>query len=137
MNTSSEKKDSNKTKPSSAILIDEPIRMQPAHVRIPHHFLFSLISTICLCPATGLIALAYSIKSSAKADVNFHDKARRYSRYALIWNIISVIFVIALTIFTVFVYYGTDKMKTVYFDPTYYQQRYSDVHKSIKSMMKT
>jgi hypothetical protein len=42
----------------------------------------------------GLIALAYSVKSSAKADVNFHDKARLYSRRALCWNIISVVLVI-------------------------------------------
>jgi hypothetical protein len=42
----------------------------------------------------GLVALAYSLKSSAKADVKFHDKARLYSRRALLWNLISVIFVI-------------------------------------------
>jgi hypothetical protein len=42
----------------------------------------------------GLIALAYSLKSSAKADVKFDDKARLYSRRALLWNIISAIFAI-------------------------------------------
>jgi hypothetical protein len=42
----------------------------------------------------GLIALAYSLKSSAKADVKFHDKARLYARRALLWNLISVIFVV-------------------------------------------
>lgn len=41
----------------------------------------------------GLIALAYSLKSSAKADVKFHDKARLYARRALLWNLISVIFI--------------------------------------------
>lgn len=46
----------------------------------------------------GLIALAYSLKSSAKADVKFHDKARLYSRRALIWNWISVIFAVLSTI---------------------------------------
>lgn len=42
----------------------------------------------------GLIALAYSIKSSAKADVNFHEKARLYSRRALFWNLVSIIFAV-------------------------------------------
>jgi hypothetical protein len=42
----------------------------------------------------GLIALAYSLKSSAKADVKFHDKARLYARRALLWNLISVILVV-------------------------------------------
>ncbi|CAF1348883.1 unnamed protein product [Didymodactylos carnosus] len=57
---------------------------------IRHYFVFSLISFICLCPASGIVALAYSLKSSAKADVQFLDKARRYSRRAKIWNLISV-----------------------------------------------
>jgi hypothetical protein len=46
----------------------------------------------------GIIALAYSIKSSAKADVQFHEKARLYSRRALFWNIISIVFGILSTI---------------------------------------
>ncbi|CAF3428699.1 unnamed protein product [Rotaria sp. Silwood1] len=117
MDISNEKKNFNDITSSSAVLVSEAIRIQPKQERIHHYFIFSLISSICLCPATGkknncflsfylikflfegLIALAYSLKSSAKADVNFHDKARRYSRYALIWNIISVILVIALIFF--------------------------------------
>lgn len=94
-------------------MIDGPIHVEQAPVRIRHYFAFSLFSTLCLCPATGysaieslisfdrlsslssgLIALAYSIKSSAKADVKFHEKARLYARRALIWNLISVILIV-------------------------------------------
>jgi len=94
-------------------LLDESVHAKQAPVRIRHYFVFSLFSAICLCPITGrknfilfyfnrffffflkgLIALAYSLKSSAKADVQFHDKARLYSRRALLWNIISAIFAI-------------------------------------------
>ncbi|CAF0971665.1 unnamed protein product, partial [Didymodactylos carnosus] len=54
----------------------------------------------------GLIALAYSLKSSAKADVNFLDKARSYSHRALIWNLISlVLFTFSFMMTLVFVYY--------------------------------
>lgn len=53
----------------------------------------------------GLIALAYSLKSSAKADVNYHDKARLYSRYALLWNLLSVIIaIIVLCLVEIFVF---------------------------------
>ncbi|CAF1562411.1 unnamed protein product, partial [Didymodactylos carnosus] len=57
---------------------------------IRHYFVFSLISSIFLCPASGIIALAYSLKSSAKADAKCLDKARLYSRRAKIWNLIPV-----------------------------------------------
>ena len=92
--------------PSSGVYLDEPVRIQEAPVRVRHFFVFSLFSAICLCPATGLIALAYSLKSSAKADVKFHDKARLYSRRALFWNLVSVIFAVA-SVFLVlaFIYY--------------------------------
>ncbi|CAF0946805.1 unnamed protein product [Rotaria sp. Silwood1] len=133
MDISNEKKNFNDITSSSAVLVSEAIRIQPKQERIHHYFIFSLISSICLCPATGLIALAYSLKSSAKADVNFHDKARRYSRYALIWNIISVILVIALIFFTVFCY-ETNRMNTDYFYSKYQQQRYNDIHRSIQSI---
>ncbi|CAF1382729.1 unnamed protein product [Didymodactylos carnosus] len=53
---------------------------------IHHYFVFSLISSIFLCSASGIVALAYSLKSSAKADAKFSDKARLYSRRAKIWN---------------------------------------------------
>jgi hypothetical protein len=96
---------------SSAIAIDGPIHVEQAPIRVRHYFVFSLFSALCLCPATGnkqnarilfylifffqgLIALAYSLKSSAKADVKFHDKARLYSRRALLWNLVSVIFAV-------------------------------------------
>jgi hypothetical protein len=96
---------------SSAVLIDGPVDVKQPPVQIRHYFVFSLFSAICLCPATGrnnfyfvlidvfflfegLIALAYSIKSSAKADINFHEKARLYSRRALLWNLLSVIFAV-------------------------------------------
>jgi hypothetical protein len=49
--------------------------------------------------------LAYSIKSSAKADVKFHDKARLYSRRALFWNLISVILTIFLFIMVLILFY--------------------------------
>lgn len=38
---------------SSAVLIDGPIHVQQAPVQIRHHFVFSLFSALCLCPATG------------------------------------------------------------------------------------
>lgn len=38
---------------TSAILMNEPIHLEPAPVRIRHFFIFSLFSSICLCPATG------------------------------------------------------------------------------------
>jgi len=38
---------------SSDILIDGPIHNQQAPTRIRHYFVFSLISALCLCPATG------------------------------------------------------------------------------------
>jgi len=79
---------------------------------IRHYFVFSLFSAICCCPTgkyelnsrfkktedciVGLIALGYSLKSSAKADVNLHDKSRLYSRRAFYWNIISVVLGIIL-----------------------------------------
>ncbi|CAF1233468.1 unnamed protein product [Adineta ricciae] len=99
----------NETPSSSAILLDHSsvqVQRQPAKIR--HYFVLSLFSAICLCPATGLIALAYSIKSSAKADVNFHDKARLYSRRALWWNIVSIVLSIVCTILVIlYVYHLT------------------------------
>ncbi len=60
----------------------------------------------------GLIALAYSLKSSAKADVKFHDKARLYSRRALLWNLISVIFaVFSVIMVLIFLYYRNEMMR--------------------------
>jgi len=89
--------------PSTVILL--PNSNTPS-MRVRHYFVFSLISSILLCPATGLIALAYSLKSSAKADVKFLDKARLYSRRALIWNLISlVISVFSLVMMLIFFYY--------------------------------
>ncbi|CAF0854336.1 unnamed protein product, partial [Didymodactylos carnosus] len=89
--------------PSSVILL--PNSNTPP-MRVRHYFVFSLISSILLCPATGLIALAYSLKSSAKADIKFLDKARLYSRRALIWNLISlVIAVFSLVMMLIFFYY--------------------------------
>ncbi|CAF2059809.1 unnamed protein product [Rotaria magnacalcarata] len=98
---------------SSGVYLDEPIRVQEAPARIRHYFVFSLFSAICLCPATGLVALAYSLKSSAKADVKFHDKARLYSRRALLWNLISII-VATASIFLVlaFFYYMNAVIET-------------------------
>lgn len=48
----------------------------------------------CLWLHLGLIALAYSLKSSAKADVKFHNKAQLYSRRALLWNLVSLVFAV-------------------------------------------
>ncbi|CAF1581927.1 unnamed protein product [Adineta ricciae] len=96
----------NETPSSSAILLDRSsvqIQRQPAKIR--HYFVLSLFSALCLCPVTGLIALAYSIKSSAKADVNFHDKARLYSRRALWWNIVSIVLSILSTILVMLYFY--------------------------------
>lgn len=55
--------------------------------------LFLLFECLMIFFLEGLIALAYSLKSSAKADVKFHDKARLYARRALLWNLISVLFI--------------------------------------------
>ncbi|CAF2215433.1 unnamed protein product, partial [Rotaria magnacalcarata] len=90
MGVSNEKTSSNKIQPSSEF-IHESLHFQKQSVRIRHYFVFSLFSAICLCPATGLIALAYRLKSSAKADVNFHGKAQLYSWRSLFWNIFSII----------------------------------------------
>ncbi|CAF0761100.1 unnamed protein product [Didymodactylos carnosus] len=88
--------------PAAATLLNP----NTASVRVRHYFVFSLISSLLLCPTTGLIALAYSLKSSAKADVNFLDKARSYSHRALIWNLISlVLFTFSFMMTLVFVYY--------------------------------
>ena len=38
---------------SSSVLVDGPIHVQQAPVRIRHYFVFSLFSALCLCPATG------------------------------------------------------------------------------------
>jgi len=99
---------------SSAILIDGPIHIHQAPVRIRHYFVFSLFSALCLCPATGLVALAYSLKSSAKADVKFHDKARLYSRRALLWNILSVISAVVTLVVALILCYYLNEMMRVY-----------------------
>ncbi|CAF2454103.1 unnamed protein product [Rotaria sp. Silwood2] len=127
MNISREGKGSNEITSSSKVLVNEAIHVQPTYVRISHYFICSLISTICFCPATGLIALAYSLKSSAKADVNFHDKAQRYSRYALTWNIISIILGTAMIIFTIF-YYEKIEMKSNHVHTMFQQPRYQNIH---------
>ena len=38
---------------TSTVMIDGPIRVEQAPVRIRHYFAFSLFSALCLCPATG------------------------------------------------------------------------------------
>jgi hypothetical protein len=38
---------------TSSVLVDGPIHVQQAPVRIRHYFVFSLFSALCLCPATG------------------------------------------------------------------------------------
>ncbi|CAF0974352.1 unnamed protein product [Adineta steineri] len=89
---------------------DGLIHVQQAPPNIRHYFVFSLFSAICLCPATGLVALAYSLKSSAKADVKFHDKAQLYSRRALLWNIISVIFAVLVVVMVLVFCYCVNEM---------------------------
>ncbi|CAF1021664.1 unnamed protein product [Adineta steineri] len=134
MDFSPEKKWPNETPSSSAILIDGPNYLKQNPGRIRHHFLFSLFSVICLCPATGLIALAYSLKSSAKADVNFHDKARLYSRRALFWNIVSCVLAV-LSIFAVLVYfYQLNAMFQLYANQLNPQMQTSDVDNTIRSI---
>ncbi|CAF3389300.1 unnamed protein product [Rotaria socialis] len=118
----------------SPVFIDEPIHVKPAPVRIRHFFVFSLISSVFLCPATGLVALAYSLKSSAKADVNFHDKARMYSRYALIWNIISVVFAVVVFFVTIAVCYQMNTGMKMYHNPMHQQQQHDDIKKLIQSI---
>jgi len=98
----------------SPVLIDDPIHIKQTSVRIRHHFVFSLFSVICLCPFTGLIALAYSLKSSAKADVKFYDKARLYSRRALFWNLASVIFAVFVTILAIMFCHSMHEMMGIY-----------------------
>jgi len=129
-----------KTPSPSVILIDAPIHVQEAPIRVRHYFVFSLFSALCLCPATGLIALAYSLKSSAKADVKFHDKARLYSRRALLWNLISVIFaVISFIIVLVFCYYFNEMMKAYgnAMDDMLQRQRSYDINNEINKMIQS
>jgi len=64
---------------------------------------------------TGLIALAYSIKSSAKADVKFHDKARLYARRALLWNLVSVLLVVLSFVAVIELILLKLKIKTIFF----------------------
>jgi len=122
---------------SSVILIDGPIQVQSAPVNIRHYFVFSLFSFICLCPATGVVALAYSLKSSAKADVKFVDKARLYSRRALLWNILSVIFaIVTIVLVLVFCYYLNDLM-TIYrnqLNQVYQNRRYTDLNAEVNKL---
>jgi len=102
--------------------------------------LFSLFSALCLCPATGLIALAYSLKSSAKADVKFHDKAGLYSRRALLWNLISVIFaVFSLIMVLVFCYYFNEMMRAYgnSMDQMLQKQRSNDISNEINKMIQS
>jgi len=100
--------------PSSVVLLGGHLNStyrQPA-VQVRHYFVFSLISSLLLCPASGLIALAYSLKSSAKADVQFYEKAKLYSRRALLWNLISlVLFMFSVLMVFVFFYYLGEIMK--------------------------
>ncbi|CAF3365711.1 unnamed protein product [Rotaria socialis] len=125
---------------SSGVYLDEPIRVQETPARIRHYFVFSLFSAICLCPATGLVALAYSLKSSAKADVKFHDKARLYSRRALLWNLISII-VATASIFLVlaFFYYvnAIVQMGSVTDFDVYQKQRAQEINNEINRMVQS
>jgi len=135
MDISYEKKWPNEKTSSAAVLIDEPIHVQQAPVRIRHYFVFSLFSALCLCPLTGLIALAYSLKSSAKADVKFHDKARLYSRRALFWNLASVVFAVISCIVTLILCYQlNDMMMSNYGNRMYQPRRSDDIDKLIKSI---
>ncbi|CAF2077160.1 unnamed protein product [Rotaria magnacalcarata] len=137
MNTNVSYEKMNPNEIPSPVFIDEPIHVKPAPVRIRHFFVFSLISSICLCPATGLVALAYSLKSSAKADVNFHDKARMYSRYAFIWNIISVVVAIVVFLVTIVVCYQMNTGMQTYYSRMHQQQQqqqHDDIHKFIQSI---
>ncbi|CAF0725176.1 unnamed protein product [Rotaria sp. Silwood1] len=135
-----EKMSATETPSSSAVFIDGSINIQQPPVRIRHYFVFSLFSAICLCPATGLIALAYSLKSSAKADVKFHDKARLYARRALLWNLISVILVIcSLFMILAFFYYFNEMIK-VYgntMDDMFQKQRTNDLNNEINRMIQS
>ncbi|CAF2312569.1 unnamed protein product [Rotaria sp. Silwood2] len=128
-----EKMSTIETPSSSAVLVDGPVDVQQPAVRIRHYFVFSLFSAICLCPATGLIALAYSLKSSAKADVKFHDKARLYARRALLWNLISVILVLAF-------FYYFNQMVKVYgntMDDMFQKQRSNEINNEINRMIQS
>jgi len=129
-----EKKWPNEKSSSSAVLIDGPMHVQNVAVRVRHYFLFSLFSAICLCPATGLIALAYSIKSSAKADVNFHEKSQLYSRRALLWNLISVVFAVVSFILAFILCYRLNELMRVYGNQMDQQHRSSDIDKMIQSI---
>ncbi|CAF1215248.1 unnamed protein product [Rotaria sordida] len=125
---------------SSPILIDGPIDVQQAPARVRHYFMFSLFSAICLCPATGLVALAYSLKSSAKADVKFHDKARLYSRRALLWNLISIVLALCSFFMVLAFCYYFNEMVKVYgnsADSIYQKQRYNEINNEINRMIQS
>ncbi|UJR23085.1 hypothetical protein I4U23_026108 [Adineta vaga] len=139
MDFSSEKKWPNEIPSPSAILLNgsSSIHIQRNPARIRHHFVFSLFSALCLCPATGLIALAYSIKSSAKADVNFHDKARLYSRRALFWNILSIVFAIISSIVMIAYFYQLSQMLKAYSPYPSQQKQTDNINGLIQSITNT
>lgn len=88
----------------------------------------------------GLIALAYSLKSSAKADVQFHDKARLYSRRALIWNLCSVVFAfLSIVMVLIFCYYFNEMVNAYSnsFDSMLRQQRANEINGEINRMIQT
>ena len=139
---------------------DGIIRTQVAAPRVRHYFVFSLFSALCLCPATGkwksvfklfllscfslyvqgLIALAYSLKSSAKADVQFHDKARLYSRRALIWNLCSVVFAFLSVVMVLIICYYFNEAFNNYnssFDSMFRQQRRNEINNEISRMIQS
>ncbi|CAF0910019.1 unnamed protein product [Adineta ricciae] len=119
---------------------DGIIRTQVAAPRVRHYFVFSLFSALCLCPATGLIALAYSLKSSAKADVQFHDKARLYSRRALIWNLCSVVFAFLSVVMVLIICYYFNEAVNNYsssFDSMFRQQRRNEINSEISRMIQS
>jgi hypothetical protein len=60
----------------------------------PNDFLIlSVINILCLSPLFGLIALVYSIKSRDSYHLRRYDAAKRYSKRALIFNFVGIVFI--------------------------------------------
>lgn len=67
---------------------------------ISNYLIFSVISIICFCPITGIIALYYSVKVNEYLEKRQEEEAKKASKNALNWNIAGIVAAIVLALLT-------------------------------------
>lgn len=78
---------------------DTPTPPPPPVVQVPcpsNYLVCSILTTLFCCPPTGIIAIVYSCQVNSLYNANRLPEAQNASKWALRWNIVSIVSVAVL-----------------------------------------